>query len=221
MNEILQFFDNLIDPNWIMDNGGLYLVLLIVFIETGIFFGFFLPGDPLLFIAGIVLANVQPSTVDPLLYFLYWAILICIAGISGNFLGYWIGQKSGKRLSRREDGRFFKKKYLIQARAFFVKHGGSAVIIARFVPVIRSFAPLTAGIVNMDIKKFAYFNIIGCLLWVGIIVTAGYLLGENVWVKNNLEWIVILIVLVATMPVLIKYLSSLGRDKTRARRKVR
>lgn len=191
-----------------MENGGLYLLLFIVFAETGILLGFFLPGDPLLFITGMILANNTLPHVNATLSLLYWILLISIAGILGNFLGYWTGKRSGKVLLQRKDSLLFKKKYIVQAQEFYERKGGGAIIIARFMPIVRTFAPIVAGIVKMDLKKFSIFNIIGSFIWVGVLVTAGFLLGENEWIKNNLEKIIFLIVLVATAPVLIKMLKG-------------
>lgn len=213
MTEFLDFFQNLTNPEWIMENGGLYLLLFIVFAETGILLGFFLPGDPLLFITGMILANNTLPHVNSTLSLLYWILLISIAGILGNFLGYWTGKRSGSILLQRKDSFLFKKKYIVQAQEFYEKKGGGAIIIARFMPIVRTFAPVVAGIVKMDLKKFSIFNVIGSFIWVGVLVTAGYLLGENEWIKNNLEKIIFLIVLIATAPVLIKMLKGF-RKKT-------
>ena len=213
MTEFFDFFQNLTNPEWIMENGGLYLLLFIVFAETGILLGFFLPGDPLLFITGMILANNTLPHVNATLTLLYWILLISIAGILGNFLGYWTGKRSGKVLLQRKDSLLFKKKYIVQAQEFYERKGGGAIIIARFMPIVRTFAPVVAGIVKMDLKKFSIFNVIGSFIWVGVLVTAGYLLGENEWIKNNLEKIIFLIVLIATAPVLIKMLKGF-RKKT-------
>lgn len=211
MTEFFDFFNNLTSPEWIMENGGLYLLLFIVFAETGILLGFFLPGDPLLFITGMILANTALSQTDATLSLLYWILLISIAGILGNFLGYWTGKKSGKMLLKRPDNFIFKKKYILQAQEFYERKGGGAIIIARFMPIVRTFAPVVAGIVKMDLRKFSFFNIVGSFIWVGVLVTAGYLLGENVWIKNNLEKIILLIVFIATAPLLIKMLKGLRK----------
>ncbi|GAA4807227.1 DedA family protein [Olivibacter ginsenosidimutans] len=214
MTDFFDFLHNLTDPVWIMDNGGLYLLLFIVFIETGILLGFFLPGDPLLFITGIILANNTLTEVNPVVSLLYWVLLISIAGILGNFLGYWTGNRSGKILLQRKDSLFFKKKYITQAQEFYEKKGGSAIVLARFMPIVRTFAPIVAGIVKMDLRKFSIFNIIGSFLWVGVLVTAGFLLGENEWIKNNLEKIIFLIVAIATTPVIVKIIKGRLRKKT-------
>lgn len=210
MQTIIDFFSNLTDPDWIMRYGGLYIVLLIVFTESGLFFGFFLPGDSLLFIAGIIIANTISSFALPVFNLLYWIILIATAGILGNYVGYWFGKKSD-RLLFRKDNWLFKTKYLEQAKVFYDKKGGSAILLARFLPIVRTFAPIVAGMVKMNATKFSFYNILGSILWSCSIVSAGFLLGENVWVKENLEKIIIGIVLLTTGPVLVKLL--IGRKK--------
>lgn len=211
MQEIINLVSNLIDPEWIMRNGGLYIVILIVFIETGLFFGFFLPGDTLLFIAGMVIANSLAPFDTSVLNLIFWVLLISTSGVLGNYVGYWFGRKSGNLLMQRKDTWLFKKKYIFQAKEFYDKRGGGAIVIARFLPIVRTFAPIVAGLVKMSPGKFSLYNFTGSFLWAGSIVTAGYLLGENVWVKGNLEKIIIGIVLITTGPVIIKLIS--GRKK--------
>ena len=206
MQSIIELFSNLTSPEWIMLHGGLYIVVLIVFIETGFPFGFFLPGDSLLFIAGMVIANTLSPFSEPLANLLYWIMLIATAGTIGNFVGYWLGRKSDGLLFQRKDTWLFKKKYLLQAKEFYDKKGGTAIVLARFLPIVRTFAPIVAGLVKMNPGRFSIYNITGSFLWAGSIVTAGFLLGENKWVQENLEKIIIGIVVVTTAPVLIKML---------------
>jgi membrane-associated protein len=210
MNELLALFHNLTNPDWIIQHGGLYIILFIVFAETGLFIGFFLPGDTLLFIAGMLIANAVMPDSAPLFSLLYWTFLISLAGIMGNYLGYWFGNKFGDMLQHK-DSRLFRRKYLMQAHDFYEKKGGSAIVLARFLPIVRTFAPIVAGMVKMDGRKFSLYNILGSFIWVGSITGAGFLLGENAWVKDNLEKIVIGIVVVTTTPVIIKFIS--GRKK--------
>jgi membrane-associated protein len=206
MNELIDFLKNLTDADWINAHGGLYLVAFIVFAETGLFIGFFLPGDSLLFITGMIIANFkQPHPFDnnPV-NLLFWICIIALCGIIGNMVGYWFGRKSGPLLFERRETLLFKRKHLIQAKEFYDKRGGGAIVLARFLPIVRTFAPIVAGVVKMDRKKFMLYNIIGSFAWVISMLTAGYLLGENVWVKNNLEKIVIGLIVVTTAPVLFK-----------------
>lgn len=211
MDTLIELFQHLTSPQWIMDNGGLYIVILIVFIETGLFFGFFLPGDSLLFIAGMVIANSLAPFDVPFLNLAFWVLLIGTSGVLGNFVGYWFGRKSGTLLLERKDTWIFKKKYVLQAKEFYDKKGGAAIVLARFLPIVRTFAPIIAGVVKMQPGKFSFYNIAGSYLWASTIVTAGFLLGENVWVQNNLEKIIIGIVLITTAPVIIKVIA--GRKK--------
>lgn len=208
MSNWLELFHNLTNPEWIMANGGLYIVVFIIFAETGLFAGFFLPGDTLLFIAGMIIAHTVAPEIAPLLQLLYWVLLIAAAAIVGNYVGYWFGKRSGEYLMKRRDSWIFKKKYLVQAQDFYAKRGGAAIIIARFLPIVRTFAPIVAGMVKMNPGKFSLFNIIGAIAWSGSIVTAGFLLGENAWVQGNLDKVIIGIVVITTAPVAIKMIAA-------------
>ena len=213
MDALLGLMDNLTDPDWIVAHGGLYLLLFIIFAETGIMIGFFLPGDPILFIAGIIISNmsVAPGQEIPLL--LYWILLIALAAIAGNFVGYWCGKLFGNRILNMKESWLFRREYIYKAQEFYEKQGGVAIILARFLPIVRTFAPIVAGIVGMDFKKFIVFNILGAFLWSGSLVTMGFVLGENQWVQKKLELVIFLIVAAATAPVIIKAIS--GRGKAR------
>ena len=209
---------DLIDPTFYIENGGLWMIIFIVFAETGLFAGFFLPGDALLFVTGIysdqiVSAALFPSHNEWLDLGILW-LLITTAGILGNFVGYWFGKKSGPFLYEKKDTFFFKKKYLLQAHDFYEKNGGGAIIIARFIPFVRTFAPIVAGIVQMDKRKFTYYNIVGCMLWVGSMLLAGHFLQRLIMkefgfdLREHLEVIVIIIVVLTTLPVLWKVFLS-------------
>ncbi|HTN46949.1 MAG TPA: VTT domain-containing protein [Flavipsychrobacter sp.] len=216
MNDIIELIKELMNAEklaeLVMQYGGLYLVALIIFAETGLFVGFFLPGDSLLFVTGLMIANSKnPTTSDPI-NLLYWIALITVAGIIGNSVGYWFGRKTGPVLFEKRDTMLFKRKHIEQAHDFYEKRGGGAVILARFLPIVRTFAPIVAGVVNMDRKKFFFFNVVGCILWVASMVLAGYFLGENEWVKHNFEKIVIGLVVVTTGPVLFKMFFGKKKD---------
>jgi membrane-associated protein len=214
-------FKDLLNPEFYIQNGGLFLVLFIVFAETGLFAGFFLPGDSLLFVAGIysveLVNEVIPGSSE---YFSLFVLLasISFAGVIGNTVGYWFGKKSGPFLFHRKDTFFFKKKYLHQAKEFYDKHGGGAIVFARFLPIVRTFAPIVAGIVQMDKKKFAFYNIVGCIAWVFAMLFAGHFLYAfckkqfDFDLKEHLEIIVLCIVLVTTLPVILKLV--FGKSKT-------
>lgn len=210
-------FRDLLNPEFYIQHGGVFLLLFIVFAETGLLIGFFLPGDSLLFVAGIYsteLANEIVVMHNDVLNLLLLVILISTAGILGNYLGYWFGKKSGPFIFHRKDTFFFKKKYLHQAHDFYEKHGGQAIVFARFLPIIRTFAPIIAGIVDMDRKKFTYYNIIGCIAWVSTMLIAGHYLYTIILktfhfnLKAHLELIILGIVLVTTLPILIKIFSK-------------
>lgn len=196
---------------------GLYMVLFIVFAETGLFAGFFLPGDSLLFLAGIynreLIQNVFLIANDFLNVTLL-ALLVALAGILGNMVGYWFGSKSGVYLFRKEDTFWFKKHYLLQSKDFFEKYGGKAIIFARFLPIFRTFAPIVAGIVAMDKKKFMFYNILSSFLWSFLLIFAGhYLYGlfKDQWgidLKEHIEKIIIIIIIASTLPVLLKLLKK-------------
>ncbi len=191
---------------------GLYVVLFIVFAETGLLAGFFLPGDSLLFLCGIYseLLMQDFSTGSEFLNVSVLALMISGMGILGNMVGYWFGKKSGTYLFKREDSFFFKKKYLFQSKEFFDKYGNRAVVFARFLPIVRTFAPVIAGIVEMDRKRFMFYNILGSLLWSFTMIFAGHYLNAlfmskfGIDLKHYIEYIVIGIIAVTTIPVLLK-----------------
>ena len=209
----------LLQPQWYIENGGLWFIVFAIFAETGLFAGFFLPGDSLLFVTGIfsnelVKTGLGVDTGNTFVNLLILSVIISLAGIVGNFIGYWFGRKSGPFLFERKDTFLFKKKYLFQAKDFYDKHGGAAIIMARFLPIIRTFAPIVAGIVGMDKKKFTYYNVVGSIAWVFSMLFAGHYLQKlfesqfNFDLKKHLELIVIGIVLITTAPVILKLFFS-------------
>ena len=192
---------------------GLWIVLFIVFAETGLFAGFFLPGDSLLFLSGIYSRNLIENFAhieSDLINVTLLSTLIAIAGIIGNMIGYWFGAKSGYYLYKKEDSFWFKKKYLIQSKDFFERYGGKAIVFARFLPIFRTFAPIVAGIVTMDKKKFMFYNVLSSFLWSFALVFSGhYLYGFflekfQIDLKHYIEYIIIIIILISTIPVFIK-----------------
>jgi membrane-associated protein len=205
----------LLQPQWYIENGGLWFIVFVVFAETGLFAGFFLPGDSLLFVTGIysndiVSKGLGINGTGAIVDLLILGIIISTAGVIGNYVGYWFGKKTGPLLFDRKDTWLFKKKYLIQAKEFYDKHGAGAIVIARFLPIIRTFAPIVAGIVGMDKKRFSFYNLIGCVAWVLTMLFAGHYLQQLFLIKfdfdlkDHLEVIVIGIVLITTAPILIK-----------------
>ena len=209
---------DLINPKFYIIHGGLWLLLFVVFAETGLFAGFFLPGDSLLFVAGIynkeLITTYFPFIQNDYIQLLLLWVLIAIAGVIGNSVGYWFGKKVGPAMYNWKENFLFKKKYLEQAHDFYEKHGGGAIIFARFLPIVRTFAPIVAGIVAMDKKKFSFYNVIGSFAWVFIMLVAGHFLQK--WIlnqfhfdlKEHLEIIVIGIVLITTAPVIIKLVTG-------------
>lgn len=227
-------WSQLLQPQFYIENGGLWLLLFVVFAETGLFVGFFLPGDSLLFVAGIFahkMENGEPGLAyqflkliglggiqHEILDLVVLVGLISFAGILGNAVGYWFGKRIGPAMFHWPDKFLFKKRYLHQAHDFYEKHGALAVVGARFLPLIRTFAPIVAGIVEMDKKKFSFYNIVGSIAWVFSMIFAGYYLQK--WIlnqfgfdlKQHLEIIVLAIVLVTTAPVIIKLITG-GKKK--------
>jgi membrane-associated protein len=201
---------------------GLWIVLFIVFAETGLFAGFFLPGDSLLFLAGIYSRSLVENFTfieSDLANVIILSTLVAFAGILGNMVGYWFGAKSGYYLYKKEDSFWFKKKYLIQSKDFFERYGGKAIIFARFLPIVRTFAPIVAGIVAMDKKKFMFYNIVSSFLWSFVLIFSGhYLYGMflekfDIDLKHHIEKIVIGIILVSTFPVFLKMIKKSPKEE--------
>jgi membrane-associated protein len=216
---LLFHWTELFQPQWYIDNGGLWFILFAVFAETGLFAGFFLPGDSLLFVTGIFSDNLVKTSLGIDLQSSFFnlvllGVVISLAGVIGNFAGYWFGQKSGPYLFEKKSSFLFKKKYLFQAKDFYEKHGGGAIVMARFLPILRTFAPIVAGIVGMNKSKFIFYNVVGCFAWVFSMLFAGHylqILFLN-WfsfdLKKHLEVIVVGIVLITTAPVILKLFFS-------------
>jgi membrane-associated protein len=219
INELINItLKDLFNPVFYINNGGIWIVLFIIFAETGLMIGFFLPGDSLLFVSGIyskILVNslIHVGLGNDFLEIILLFVVIAIAAILGNELGYWFGFKTGPILFKKKDTWLFKKRHLLQAKEFYDKHGGMAIVLARFLPMLRTFAPVIAGIVKMDKKKFFVYNIAGSAAWVFIVLMAGHYL-EKLFIHNfgfdlrqHLFVIVIFIVIVTTGPVLYKIIS--------------
>ena len=200
MNIITELFEKLTNIKELVIWAGYSGITLMVFAETGLLIGFFLPGDSLLFTAGLFASQGMFN-----IYILN--LLLIPAAIIGDAVGYYIGKKSGEALYAREDSRFFKKKYLLQTKEFYEKYGGITIVLARFMPFARTFAPVVAGIGMMKYKNFAFYNFTGGILWVTSMTWLGYLLGATVpAVAKNLELTIILIIFISILPGIIKYL---------------
>lgn len=200
-----------LDPNQLLDSFGIWGLLLVVFAESGLLIGFFLPGDSLLFTCGLLITSNQ-------LNFPLWGAiaLICLAAILGDQAGYMFGKKVGPSLFNRPDSRIFKQENVTKAHEFFEKHGPKSLILARFVPVIRTFTPIIAGVSGMAYRSFLTFNVIGGVLWGAGVTLLGSWLGKIDFVKNNVEAILILIVLVSVVPIVIEFLRARAKDKKAA-----
>lgn len=213
--EHFESWKDLLNPEFYIKMGGFWLILFIIFAETGLFVGFFLPGDSLLFVSGIYAVEIVDqaigSTGSDFLDTTILATAIAIAAVIGNEVGYWFGRKAGPALYKKEDTFLFKKKYLFQAHDFFEEHGALAVIMARFLPVVRTFTPIVAGIVKMDKTRFLIDNIIGAFLWSFSLIFAGHYLDRlfmdqfGIDLKSHLEMIIIIIVLITTVPIIMKF----------------
>ena len=200
MNIITELFEKLTNIKELVIWAGYSGITLMVFAETGLLIGFFLPGDSLLFTAGLFASQGMFN-----IYILN--LLLIPAAIIGDAVGYYIGKKSGEALYAREDSRFFKKKYLLQTKEFYEKYGGITIVLARFMPFARTFAPVVAGIGMMKYKNFAFYNFTGGILWVTSMTWLGYLLGATVpAVAKNLELTIILIIFISILPGIIKYI---------------
>jgi len=192
---------------WIITNGGLYFLLFVVFAETGLFVGFFLPGDSLLFAAGIYLENLGKEFFG-LPYLVI--VLVIIASVLGNIAGYWFGRKTGPLLYERKETWLFRKKHLLRATEFYHQYGKATIFLAKFLPIIRTFAPIVAGIVKMERATFIFYNILGSIAWVCSMMLGGYFLQSwverefNFSLKDHIEAITIAIILVTTLPVIYK-----------------
>lgn len=203
---MLDFLKQLTDPQSIIHYGGLWLLLFVVFAETGLFVGFFLPGDSLIFISGLLCAT-KPQLLDT--PFLILLPLLMLAAIVGNIFGYWFGKKTGEKLYTREDSFLFRKKHLIATKDFYNQHGGKTLILGRFLPIIRTFAPILAGVIKVDFKIFMMYNVIGAVAWIVSIASIAYFLGKQFPViENYIGYIVIGLIVITTIPVLMTYLKS-------------
>ncbi|MFH8775575.1 DedA family protein [Streptomyces sp. NPDC017958] len=197
-----------LDPNYLLDTYSIWGLLLIVFAESGLLIGFFLPGDSLLFTCGLLITSSQ-------LDFPLWGAiaLICLAAVLGDQAGYMFGKKVGPSLFNRPDSRLFKQENVTKAHEFFEKYGPKSLVLARFVPIVRTFTPIIAGVSGMKYRSFLTFNVIGGVLWGAGVTLLGSWLGNIDFVKKNIEAILILIVLVSVIPIAIEFLRARGKAK--------
>lgn len=211
MHEIWDSLQHFIDPVKLLHSGGFYLLLFVVFAETGLFFGFFLPGDYLLFLAGMFVAT---GRLDVGIVTLILGLIT--AAVLGNFVGYWFGKKTGPVLYDRKDSFLFKKKFLRAAETYYQKQGALALIMGRFIPIVRTFAPIIAGVVKLDYRKFAFYNISGAILWISSLTLLGYFLGRRFEkeIEDYLLYIIVGFILITTIPLIVTYLRrKIGRER--------
>ncbi|WP_200304497.1 DedA family protein [Streptomyces adelaidensis] len=199
-----------LDPDYLLDSFGIWGLLLIVFAESGLLIGFFLPGDSLLFTAGML---ITAKTLD----FPLWLaiVLICAAAILGDQAGYMFGKKVGPSLFKRPDSRLFKQENVTKAHEFFEKHGPKSLILARFVPIVRTFTPIIAGVSGMRYRTFLTYNIVGGVLWGAGVTLLGSWLGQIEFVHTNIEAMLLLIVLISVLPIVFELLKARKAKKNR------
>lgn len=200
---------SLLDPHYIAA-GGYVLMFFIIYAETGLLIGLFCPGDSLLVTAG-VLAAAENSPLNILVLI----PLLCVAAILGNNTGYWFGRKTGERLYARGDGRFFKRKHVEKTHAFYEKHGPKTIILARFTPIVRTFAPIIAGVGEMPYRKFEIYDITGGILWISSMTLLGYSLSRTFPnIAKSIDKVVIVIVILSVLPMVIHAIAE-RRHKSR------
>jgi len=195
------------DITYLIQTVGLFGIFAIIFTESGLFFGFFLPGDSLLFSAGFIASQ-------GLLSFPFLLIGCIVCAILAGYAGYWFGRTAGHKLFEKADSLFFHKRHLEDTRRFFEKYGNKTVVLSRFVPIIRTFAPIFAGIGEMEFHRFSFWNIIGGILWPGIIISAGYYLGRLIpGAERYFLPIVLLIIIVSILPGIFEWIKAKKKDK--------
>lgn len=202
LESIRHLFHTLYDVRGIVQWGGTSLVCAIVFVETGLFVGFFLPGDSLLVTAG-VFAGAGHLPILSLL------LLVTLCAIAGDQVGYWIGRSAGQALYRREDSFFFRRSHLERARDFYQKYGGKTVIMARFVPIVRTFCPPVAGAANMPYSRYLVYDVFGGVIWVGSMILGGYFLGRSVPnIDKRIHWVILGVIFLSLLPAFISIIRA-------------
>jgi membrane-associated protein len=212
MDQFIELYRSLTNPERLIallsqtlsGGWGYALLFAIVFAETGLLVGFFLPGDSLLFTVGVVIGA---GKLD------YWLclILLSIAAVTGDAVGYFLGRRTGPAIFQKQDSLLFKREYLERTHAFYEKYGGRTIVYARFVPIVRTFAPFLAGVGEMKYSHFLSYNVFGGIGWVASMTAAGYFLGQNELIRRHFEKVVILIVLVSVLPVVLEVLKGMRK----------
>jgi membrane-associated protein len=203
MESLFDWFERLRDLPTLVQAAGYIGIIAIIFVETGFFFGFFLPGDSLLVTAGLLIA----TGLDMNVYLL--GVLLNVAAIAGDALNYWVGRYTGPKIFTRDDSLFFKKKHVERAHDFYVKHGAKTIVLARFMPIIRTFAPLVAGVARMDYRVFSLYNVIGGTAWIWSMLFTGYFLGRYVpGIDKYIELVIIVVIFLSILPGIIAWLKE-------------
>ncbi|MDF1503837.1 VTT domain-containing protein [Roseisolibacter sp. H3M3-2] len=201
MNVFTELFDRLRDLPALVQWAGYVGMFAIIFTETGLFFGFFLPGDSLLVTAGLLISQGLPLDLVTL------GSLLTFAAVAGDTLSYWIGRTSGPRLFAREDSLLFKRKHLLRAAEFYEKHGAKTIVLARFMPIVRTFAPVVAGAAAMNYRRFWIYNLFGGVLWIWSMLLTGYFLGSRFpAVGKHLEKVILIVIFLSILPGIIAWL---------------
>ena len=208
MEFLWDLFHRIYDVEFLVRTGGLVALIVIVFVETGLLVGFFLPGDSLLVTAGIFAARGDLDLVT-------LNASLSLAAIAGDSVGYWIGVRTGPKIFTREDSLFFNRRHLISAKEFYERHGGFTIFIARFMPIIRTFAPVVAGVGAMQYRKFIAYNVFGGIFWVLSMTLAGYFLGTLVPnIQERIHLVIAVVIVLSLLPAIIKFFSE--RSKARS-----
>jgi membrane-associated protein len=192
----------------LIEYGSYFLLFAIIFAETGLLIGFFLPGDSLLFVAGTLCAIPLHKGQEPIMNVTYLIPLLCVAAIVGDTVGYMIGRHLGPALFNKPDSKLFKREHLVKTQAFYDKHGPKTIVLARFVPIVRTFAPTVAGVAGMNYRTFLFYNIAGGIGWIVSMTLLGYYLGRIPWIQDNLSKAVILIVFLSILPMVVHFLQE-------------
>ena len=210
MDVLLEWFHQLRNPTYLVQVAGYIGLIAIIFVETGFFFGFFLPGDSLLVTAGLLIATGLDMNVYQL------GIMLNIAAVAGDAVNYWVGRITGPKIFVRDESFFFKKKHVDRAHEFYEKHGAKTIVLARFMPIIRTFAPLVAGVAKMDYKVFAIYTVIGGTAWIWGMLFTGYFLGRYVpGIDKYIELVIIVVIFLSILPGILAWWRERRRQKQR------
>jgi membrane-associated protein len=211
MMNVLELLKSLTDSEYIINTGGLALLIFVVFAECSFLVGFFLPGNALIFISGIVCYSKPELFTVNLLSLI---LLLSFGGSFGYFIGYWFGRKKlgPKLLYKKKTYIIFSEKYIGLTTTFYEKHGGKTLIIGRFLPLVRTFAPIIGGMIKMDHKKFMFYNAVGSLIWIAALTSIGYYLGHYEWVQNNINHIIFGLVIITLISIFISYQTKVKKQ---------